>query len=209
MLDMFYPDTSDDEASTGLSLPPADFITSWCRNGHGLRIEPGAKVMYLETYTQFDLRKEKMIMRNGHGHPLMRRGVVSAIDHTNKRITILSFADAISIEWDMVVARDDSRHASLPVALLGTNYPDSTFSNDSVDCYTKHTLNFKSLHAEMPFKKRKFVEQLLDDMHCVAESAKKGTLRSIAFDALMDGINHEVMAEKIGFAQAASNMINH
>ena len=207
MLDMFYPDTSDDEASTGLSLPPADFITSWCRNGHGLRIEPGAQVMYLRTYTQSDLHTEKRIMRNGHGHPIMSRGIVSAIDHTNKCVLIQSSGGAI--EWDMVVARDDSRHASLPVALLGTNYPDSTFSNDSVDCYTKHTLNFKSLHAEMPFKKRKFVEQLLDDMHCVAESAKKGTLRSVAFDALMDGINHEVMAEKIGFAQAASNMINH
>ncbi len=209
MRDMFYPDTSEDEASVGLSLPPADFITSWCRNGHGLRIEPGAKVMYLQTYTQSDLLKEKRIIRNGHGHPLMLKGVVSAIDHANKNVTILVSADSITMGWDLVVAREDSSHASLPVALLGTNFPKNTFSDENTYCYLRQTLEFKCLQAEMPDRKRKFVEQLLDDAHCVAESAKKGTLRSIAFNTLMDCINQEVADAKIGFAHAAFNMINN
>ena len=213
---MFYPDSSDaEEALYEFTPAPPDFITSWCRNGHDLRIDPGAAVLYIETYSDCN---QMIIIRNGHGHPKISRGVVLEIIHKDRCVKIkpqqqqqssnssILLAVVVSkvVHWDMVVGRDDeSRHSSFPLALNGTKTNDDTHPNNSNNWMIHRTLDFKSLQNELPDMKNRFLQRVLDEQGLVSELPMGGTLAAIAFESLKKEISLQATRERVSFFAAA------
>ena len=210
MMDMYYPDSSDDEKFF-IPPPPNDtFITSWCRNGHGLRLEPEAVVHYLVTFqaSPYYPSADTIIRRNGHGYPEMRKGVVQTINHAKKTVQISpeGLGSVVSIEWDLVVGREDSRHRSIPIALMGTNDPSEAVYAHSIKndgWMLRRTLDFNRLRREMSDIKPLYVNRLLGDK-CIVPS--QGSLASIAFDSLIENISSEATNERVSFFAAAEKM---
>ncbi len=209
-MDMYYPDTDEDQPSLQQLTPlPPDFITSWCRNGHGMRIDPKAIVYYIVVNRGSQQHLGNIIVRNGHGHPRIRKGVVEEIVHAEESVKIKPCGgdDGIEVEdvtvpWDLVIAReeDSSRHSSLPLALKGTNDPDEdTFPTASSErgWMLRRTLEFKSLRSLMPAMK----EQYIDDRLCIGP-VRRATLAAVAKQTLLAKVSGRVVEERISFVAA-------
>ena len=218
MNEMYYPDSSDaEEAFYEFTPAPSDFITSWCRNGHGLRIDPGADVLYIETCTD----DSQTIIRNGHGHPKIDRGVVQQIIHEDQcvRLKIIkppnyTFAfpteAVISVHWDMVVGRECSeQHSSLPLALYGTKDEEDGTTHPKSWWMKHRTLEFKLLQNELPGMKNRFLQRVLDEQGLVSESVvRAGTLAAIAFESLKHEVSLQATRERVSFFAAAETMFS-
>lgn len=203
MMNMYYPDSSDEEKFF-IPPPPNDtFITSWCRNGHGLRLEPEAVVHYLVTFqpSPYYPSADNIIKRNGHGHPEMCKGVVKTINHAEKTVQISpeGLGAAVSISWDLVVGREDSRHRSIPVALMGTNDPGEAV----LGWMMRRTLDFRKIQSEMADIKPLYVKHLLGG-RCII--ASQGSLASIAFESLIEKISLQAAEERVSFFAAAESV---
>ncbi len=204
MMDMYYPDTSDDDEK--FFIPFSDtFITSWCRNGHNLRIEPEAVVYYIQTFNQSPMHpmKNLQIRRNGHGHPDMQKGIVQVINHADKTVQIISAGSSgpVTVDWDLVVGREDSRHQSIPVALMGTNEAMLTFCNEKLNLMRRRTLDFDVLRREMSSAKPQYTARLL------GFTPPKGSLAALAFQALVENISLKAAEKRESFFAAAERML--
>ena len=201
MMDMYYPDTDDEDArSFEMPPPPDSFVPSWCRNGHDLRIDPNATVVYIATYSRSSMQPASplSIKRNGHSHPKMVQGVVTAINHGVQTVRIGSE----DIEWDLVVGRlDSSKHSSSPLALYGFDCrtddpsPDDTFDR----FWTRRTLDFSLLARDMADIRALYLKQLLQLPHIV----HPGTLSSLALRALEGAVTAQARATRTRFFDAA------
>jgi hypothetical protein len=212
MMDIYYPTTSDDENIPSVLSEPTDlFETSWCRNGHDLRIDPGATVVFIATYPESNPPR---IIRNAHSHPLMDKGVVYAINHVEKTVQIGPLGKPIPwdlqigplgnpIPWDLVVGRLDSKHLSMPVALYGTNeVQDDAGAGSKVWCtnsFQRRTVDFASLSR---YDVRKtYIKNV------IGIEVKEETLASVALQALEDSILASAAKNKTSFFVAADKMI--
>ena len=199
MMDIYYPTTSDDENIPSVLSEPTDlFETSWCRNGHDLRIDPGATVVFIATYPESN---PPLIIRNAHSHPLMDKGVVYAINHVEKTVQIGPLGKPIP--WDLVVGRLDSKHLSMPVALYGTNeVQDDAGAGSKVWCtnsFQRRTVDFASLSR---YDVRKtYIKNV------IGIEVKEETLASVALQALEDSILASAAKNKTSFFVAADKMI--
>jgi hypothetical protein len=207
MMDVYYPDSSDDEKFF-IPPPPNDtFITSWCRNGHGLRIEPEAVVHYLVTFqpSPYYPSADNIIIRNGHGHPKMCKGVVQTINHAEKTVQIIPEEDlgaVVSIAWDLVVGREDSRHRDIPLALMGTNDPGEAV----LGWMMRKTLDFEDIKHKMTDIKPLYVNHLLAG-RCIIPS--QGSLASIALKSLIKKISLQAVEERVSFFAVAERVCIH
>ena len=199
MMDIYYPTTSDDENIPSVLSEPTDlFETSWCRNGHDLRIDPGATVVFIATYPESNPPR---IIRNAHSHPLMDKGVVYAINHVEKTVQIGPLGNPIP--WDLVVGRLDSKHLSMPVALYGTNeVQDDAGAGSKVwrtNSFQRRTVDFASLSR---YDVRKtYIKNV------IGIEVKEETLASVALQALEDSILASAAKNKTSFFVAADKMI--
>jgi hypothetical protein len=175
--------------------------SSSCQNGHFLRIELNAPVMFIGVYGNTET-----IMRNANGHPWTRRGVVEGISHADQTVVIRPMdkpSVTETMDWDMVVASEDE---PLPVALLGTNEPNKFLHSDRGWMF-RRTIDFKHLRAKMPAMKEQYVQSILEEAFLVMEPAKENTLASVAFGALMKGIANKAAQERIPFFVAAMETV--
>ena len=182
MMDVYYPNTSDDENSPSVLPEPTELFTpSWCRNGHSLRIEPGATVVFIATYTT-DLSIPPPIRINGHGHPMMDQGVVHAINHVDKTVQIGPLGKPI--DWDLVVGRLDSKHQSIPIALYGSSNelvePDLRRSVWKSGFLYRETVDDRKMTIDV--RRSLYIQSLM------GFEVKQGTLASVALRVLKDSI---------------------
>jgi hypothetical protein len=206
-MDMDYP--SDDEFVPYVFRPPSPsdvFTTSWCRNGHDLRIDPGATVWYIITYNRCPVSPlaPLLIQRNGHGHPKMDNGMVQTINHNEQTVTIDGRFGVVSIDWDLVVGREDSKHQSIPVALKGTNDPSDFASYSDGGFWFRRTLEFGPLSRAMVDIKAVYVRRLLREISIVVEP---DTLVSIALDPLLGEIASLAAEKRTSFFAVAETML--
>ena len=204
MMDMYYPDTDDEDArSFEMPPPPDSFVPSWCRNGHDLRIDPNATVVYIATYSRSWMQPASplSIKRNGHSHPMMVRGVVTAINHGAQTVRIGSE----DIEWDLVVGRlDSSKHSSSPLALYGFDCrtddpsPDDTFDR----FWTRRTLDFSVLARDMADIKSAYITHLLG----ISDNVKPGTLASASLCVFEGVVAVRAAVARTSFFAAADEM---
>ena len=172
-----------------------------CQNGHFLHIEVGATVLFIGVYGNTET-----VVRNANKHPLTRRGVVEGISHVDRSVFIRPDdkpSTTETMDWDLVVASEDE---PLPVALLGTNEP-NTFLHSDRGWMFRRTIDFKHLQATMPAMKEQYVRSILEEAFLVMEPAKENTLASVAFDALMRGIANRAAEERIPFFVAAMETV--
>ena len=172
-----------------------------CQNGHFLHIEVGATVLFIGVYGNTET-----IVRNANKHPLTRRGVVEGISHVDQSVFIRPDdkpSTTETMDWDLVVASEDE---PLPVALLGTNEP-NTFLHSDRGWMFRRTIDFKHLQATMPAMKEQYVRSILEETFLVMEPAKENTLASVAFCALMRGIANRAAEERIPFFVAAMETV--
>ena len=206
-MDMDYP--SDDEVVplAFRSPSPSDvFTASWCRNGHDLRIDPGATVLYIVTFNRcpFSPLASLVIQRNGHGHPKMDKGLVQTINHDEKTVTIDGCFGVVSIDWDLVVGREDSKHQSTPVALKGTNDPSDFASFSDGGFWFRRTLEFGPLSRAMVDIKTVYVLRLLKEKSIVVGP---DTLATIALDSLMQEIANLAAEKRTSFFAVAQTLL--
>lgn len=208
MDEMFYPSDAEAEESQYMFTPIQPdlcFQCSWCRNGHGLRIDTGITVMYVATYN-----KSERIIRNGHGHPKIISGKVLEIIHADQCVKIQTdfSLNELIINWDMIVSRDDnSTHSSLPLALKGTNDPSSEhYANTDQGWMIRRTLEFgPDMKNELHVMKNRHIQRILEENCIVADPVRKGTLAALAFESLKDGISTFATQKRCSFFTAASD----
>ena len=179
-----------------------DQSLSWCENGHGLRVDLGATVLFIHAYSG-----TSFIQRNANGHPMTLSGVVEGILHKDQSVVIRyhSEEDTVTVCWDMVVARED---AELPLALLGTNDYDEFIQTDAGWCF-RRTIDFKQMQELMPGMKVRYVERILNQGGLINEpiSTRRGSLSAMSFQSFMDGVSQRAEGEHTSFFTAAMELV--
>ena len=203
MMDMYYPDTSDEECASFVIPPPPDtFRPSWARNGHGVRIEPSATVVYIATYARssFTPSSPLVIRRSLHNHPKMKQGVVQAIDHAEQ--TVMVESETVPIDWDLVVGRVDAQHQSIPLTLYGLDTNDTALVPGFIHFWTRRTLDFQPLTRDMAGVRSAYIQRILG-----LPAIRPATLASVALRALEDAVAARAAAARTSFFAAADEMV--